>query len=249
MEHIEKSELILIASGRNSSVDQIIAKQQHLKQCESCRKQIAEIKIQLRKIKTENEQICETIVQQLYHSLDNSHPLELSPDLQQHFKTCDDCRALFMLYQRLSLDQIDDTDVDIPEERLEILTQKLYTAIRKLRGLPRLEPLISPTFTLKSLINKIRTIAVETEPVLLFSPVRGEIIPGKQIFCHKGGKIRFQTHHNYKKVVLYAIFNEKFYEKMTDANGEVVFDNLLKDDYRIEIDGYEIKNISDIIIN
>jgi hypothetical protein len=154
-----------------------------------------------------------------------------------------------MLYQRLSLDQIDDTDVDIPEERLEILTQKLYTAIRKLRGLPRLEPLIIPTFTLKSLINKIRTIAVETEPVLLFSPVRGEIIPGKQIFCHKGGKIRFQTHHNYKKVVLYAIFNEKFYEKMTDANGEVVFDNLLKDDYRIEIDGYEIKNISDIIIN
>ncbi len=249
MEHIEKSELILIASGRNSSVDQIVTKQQHLKQCQSCRKQVAEIKELLQKIKTENEQTCDIVVQQLYHSLDNSHPLELSPDLQQHFKTCDDCRALFMLYQRLSLDQIDDTDVDIPEERLEILTQKLYTAIRKLRGHHRLEPLATPSFSFKFLKNKIRMITVETEPVLLFSTVRGGILPGKQIFCHKGGKIKFQTRHNHKKIVLYAIFNEKFYEKITDANGEVVFDNLINDDYRIEIDGYEIKNISDIIIN
>lgn len=251
MQHIEKSELILIASGRNSIVDQIIAKQQHLKNCQFCRKQLAEIKKQLEIIKAENEQICETIVQHLFQLLDNSHPPELPEEIRQHLEICDDCRALFSLHQHLLLDENDDTDINIPEEQLEILTQRLYSAIQKPRSLSQLEQLVPSSailsFSFKSLINKIRTIHVETEPALLFSPVRGEILPGKQVFCHKGGKIRFRTSHNNKKFVLYAIFNEKFYEKMTDANGEVVFDNLAKDDYRIEIDGYKIKNINDII--
>jgi len=247
MEHIDKYDLILIASGRLSVVNQIVVKQQHLKSCQHCRKQLAEIKEQIQEIKTKNEEICESVFQQLSHSLENTHPLELSPEFQQHLEKCDDCRALHTLFKRLSIKELEETDIEIPEEKLEILTQKIFSAIRKMRGKIYLKPLITPLLDFKELFGDIRTIFVETKEKLSFSIVRGEILPDRQIFSYNGGKIKFRTVHPFKKVILYAIFNEKFYEKMTDVNGEVIFDNLVNDDYRIEIDGYEVKNISDIL--
>ncbi len=247
MEHLDKYDLILIASGRLSVVNQIVAKQQHLKSCQYCRKQLAEIRERIQAIKDKNEEICESVFQQLYHSLENTHPLELSPEFQQHLEKCDDCRALHNLIKHLSMKNLEDADIDISDEKLEILTQKIFTAIQKMRGKFSFGPLIAPILDFKELLGDIRIILVETKDRLAFSTIRGEILPEKQIFSYNGGKIKFRTVHQFKKVILYAIFNEKFYEKMTDMNGEVIFDNLVNDDYRIEIDGYEVKNIRAIL--
>lgn len=245
MEHIEKPDLILIASGRNSVVEQIASKLQHLKSCQICHKRLTELKLQLQIIKAQKEEICDAVFERLSQSLENSHPPELPVNLQEHLEKCHDCQAMLMLYQQLSVDELENVEIDIPEEKLEMVRRKIFAELFPPRG--RFEPLVNSLIDLKTYLYKTRTIILETELAPLFSPVRGEIIPGKQIFCHKGGKVRFRTDRFFKKVILYAIFSEKFYEKMTDGNGEVLFDNLEKDDYRIEIDGFLIKNVNEIL--
>jgi len=250
MKHIEISDIILFALDRKQLIEDLETKQRHVDSCENCQQQIKQHKTSLENLQQQNEKTCREVIDKLIQLLKNDQCDNLPTDIKDHLNECESCGTLYSFCQNsLTLDDTDQIDIEIPQEILNRIDEKIYDALDQLQFEQAEEKeKYTPTTVFKKQKTKVRTIGVQIIPALNPALVRGNNDRKLPFFEHDGGTLKLKTGEKHTKVSLYAIFEDKTFEQLTDELGYVIFEDLPADDYQININGYEVKNIKDLIV-
>lgn len=250
MKHLSHPDLILCAMEEMALIDARPEKEQHLKECTSCSTLIHASAKQLQAYQAATRHECEAMSQLLidHQVLTPTEPLP--SNLKKHLEECYECRILAYQFQQFpTFEEFQAQNITYGDELFAGVEAQVMDAIKQWYRAPE------PPYTeiIKQTIGDkfqefIKILDVELYPIPIPSMVRGGTTNKYQIFSHHGGDLQLNTGIPNKKVKLVAIFNEKAYEETSDESGKVIFKYLLKDDYRVEIEGHEVKSIKEMIV-
>lgn len=251
MNHLKTHELVLFASNWPQLIDALKEKQKHLKSCATCKQQVNFLDDWLNLHKAQNYQTCNIILDRLFLIIDENSNAKLPYDLIRHLENCDRCKLLYQSYINTpSVEEVADMPVEIPPHAFDALDQKIYSLTHETTP-TKAENLVRESIdSIKNLVDKkFQELELILSPIPALEAIRGQAELDFQILMHRGGPLRLRTKLSQKTVRLHAIFHDKTYEKLTDNYGNVEFDNLLEDDYRVRIDGYEVCNINELVFS
>jgi len=251
MEHIKNLDLLLFSVKRFSLITSYQDKQRHVNSCQVCQQKISDITKKLAEIKDKNKKECQPFLEQLLVLMDKPENFTLSPELSQHCSDCEYCGHIYHFWSHFpSVEAEILSKIQLPENTFVALDEKIHKVLASLEQ--EAVPVETDTYFNKAkkfITDQIHTYQLTLSPLPTPMPVRGDLQPESQIIFHKGGNLYLKTGHAFKKIILYAIFHEQVFEKITNDHGHVKFDNLFEDDYKVEIDGFEIVNIQEMVYN
>lgn len=244
MKHLTKTDFILCAADWQFLSDQAVMIKDHVGSCHACKTEVAQVNHLLNSFRILNNQQCDQFLGDLVDFLQQPEPVTIPAHLQVHLAECEICNRIFQSIPKASSHDL----IEIPTISPEILHQidtRVYAELEKLVFTNYL------TQTATTLTNKIEETWHTFELFLIPTPelcgTRGKNRPEFFIFTHKGGKIRLQIGLANTDIRLFGIFKEKIYSIKSDLTGNADFVDLPKDDYRVEVKGYDITNIKTIL--
>jgi hypothetical protein len=245
MTHLTKNDLVLFATHWQKLSENMESKNIHISTCPDCKTQLDKITQVLNSYRILNKQQCNQCFTYLFNFLNQGKKPALDPDLQTHLDSCKSCRQFFQMATIESpIDFAQNLNLKISPDILNQLDTKVYAALEKLAFTNYL------TQTVISLKNQLADTVHIIELFLVPAPeligTRGKDDSDYYIFTHKGGKIQLQVGLANTDVKLFGIFKDKIFSNKTDLKGNVLFDDLPKDDYRVEVKGYDVSLIKTI---
>lgn len=244
MKHLTKTDFILFAAEWQVLSDNAATKMEHIGSCHACKTEVARMNHLLNSFRILNNQQCDQFFGDLVDFLQQPEPGPIPAQFQAHLAECEICNRIFQSIPKVS-------GLDLTENRIispEILHQIDTRVYAELEKLVFTNYLTQTATALKNKLDKTwHTIELFLIPTPELCGTRGKNRPEYFIFTHKGGKIRLQIGLANIDIRLFGIFKEKIYSIKSDLTGNVDFDDLPKDDYRVEVKGYDITNIKTII--
>ncbi len=246
MNHLTKNDLILFATKRQVLSENMEVKNQHVLACPDCKTQLNEISKVLSSFSIENEKQCHKYSNFLLKYLEKVEQPELTPELQKHFDDCEICKRIYQVISILSpIDQARSLKLNIPQHIIKQLDMKVYAELEKFDVSPYLVQIKDKVQG--AVKNKIRVLEFFLMPAPALSGTRGNDESNYFIFTHNGGKIQLQIGLANKDIKLFGIFEDQVFSDTTDTKGNIFFENLPKDDYRVEVKGYNVSNIKIVL--
>lgn len=246
MEHLTKDDLVLFATNWQQLTDNVEGKNKHLKSCPECKHQLGKIEQILNSYRIQNKKQCSKYFSLLINHLKKDKRPKMTDDFEAHIDDCEICRQVYHLTKIASpIDDVTNLDIKIPKSLLKEVDLKVYAELEKLKFYP--DVVKATKNVLNSMKENFPSVQISLLPTPELSGTRGKEKPDYYIFTHKGGKIQLQIGLANKDVKLHGIFKEQVFSNHSDIKGNVFFDNLPKDDYRVEVKGYKVSQIKTIL--
>lgn len=237
MECPEKTDLISFIMEKYLSYDEAVQIKQHLRECDICRTNYAELKGKIDRMMLENKQECE-----MYRARLMQFHLESGkiPD-SKHIEECDACRALNDIVEdNPEFEKIVNLDFPVPES----LTNTIDSLLSR-KGTAYQE---NPAYKLKEFFKEKEEHLFE-KVVLFLTPAPQPAFLGKRSSGVKnveftGKSIVIATGKAHATVKIYSIKNTELESKKTDEEGIVVFENFLPGKYKILVENHKISQLN-----
>jgi hypothetical protein len=230
-----KNELInyLVNDFRDEREKTMLAN--HIQACPDCRKQVAETEQRINALLQESERECELVQNHLMDFMEGRSAMIEGINVSEHLDECDRCQFIYLQLQKeLSLEQAASLNFPVPKRLTQNLEKLLATT---LEAKPATEPGTSLKEKISELAERIALVLLPApEPAFLGTQIAGEkaiATASRNLVVEAGGPGRV--------VRIYSMKDVELGRQVSDRDGVVRFKDFEPGEYKLVVEGFEIK--------
>ena len=247
MNCLEDDQIILYLTRFGLNKDERSEVDKHLNGCEKCRKKREKIERKINASADKSKMECELVRNNMAAYILGDIKEIAGINLEQHLNECETCSFLYSRNQKqLTLEEMGALNIPVPVG----LLPKILTAVAE--AIPAKEASVSlPEVSLSEEISRGIEKAIKYFRVILrpleFKPAfRGKAVFHAKKINHTGGDFMLDVGEQNVTVRIFSLDDVELGEQQSDKQGNAIFKDFEKAEYKIAVDGYEIGEVQSV---
>jgi len=232
MKHITIPEIILYQKELGLSIEERRIIENHIEECKQCHGKYTHISNELTEMLEHNIKECEYFLSNIQSYLNGHLSSDTKRNIENHLNDCDSCQQLCQWIKDIpAWDTTKEIDIDVPMKFRNKIERNVLESFPQNRNKD------------KKIYNYIHDIELMFRPIRPAFAFRGNPDDEMKVIEHSGGDICLRTHLKNTTIELTNIFEEFTLKAVTDDKGIVIFKDVSKGDYVVNVKGYELIDI------
>lgn len=244
MNCFEEDQIFLYLTKHGLSKEQKLQVEKHLSECKICAKKKLELEQEIKTSALESEKECELVRNNLIGYISGEIKAVPGVDIEEHLNECETCKFLYNSNKkRFTRQEIEALEIPVPDHLLPNILNAVTDEIaaeRQRESLRLKSSAIKIKNELKQFVECIKISLQQLEPAPGF--LRKVAFNAKKI-SHSGGDLVLDIGEKNVGVTIFSLQDLELAEQRSDTGGKVVFKDFEKAEYKIFIEGFDIREI------
>ncbi len=215
----------------------------HLKSCASCQKRLEEMETSMQNIARFNSDHCAANISLLPDYVDGEVNPQQKESVELHLKDCERCHiVLKWLRNWPAWNALAAQTTEIPQKVRSRIENKVLHALQAENAIARTA--VKPEKLVKEVKAALQILKLVFRPVEPDFAFRGRNLDKSKVIEHPGSDLKLKTSLPDIAIELTSVFEDFQLNAKTDRKGEILFPQLNRGDYLVQISGFELEKMS-----
>jgi len=244
MNCLDDNQIILYLTRFGLNKDEKSAVVKHLYGCKQCRDRKEKIERKMKDFDDQNKKECELVRNNMAAYIAGEIEQIAGVDFEQHLSECEMCSFIYSRNQKqLTLKEMEALNIPVPEG----LLANILTAVTGAMAAQE-NQVSSPAMSISEEIGRgiekaINYVKIMLRPLELTPAFRGKAAFHTKSINHTGGDLVLDVGEPDVTVRIFSLDDIELGEQQSDSQGKARFKEFEKAQYKITVEGHEIRDI------
>lgn len=244
MNCLEDNQIILYLTRFGLNKDERSAVEKHLYGCKQCRNKKDKIERTMKDSEEQNKRECELVRNNMAAYITGEIKQVAGVDFEQHLNECETCSFIYSRNKKqLTFEEMEALNIPVPDDLLSNILTAVTEAIPR-EGTSEFLPELSLSEAIGRGIEKaVNYIQILLQPLELKPAFRGKALFHAKRLNHNGGDLVLDLGEPNVTVRIFSLDDVELGEQQSDSQGRAIFKDFEKAEYKIDVEGHEIRDI------